>query len=488
MRAEDYLRWLRQTRHDEGRWDAVAAGSPPAILFWYRSSPRGLLPQMRSLSTVQSLVTVNDPPIDETDMRLVVLDGRGRLQEFRSVPPQRDTSTDKPSEPAWARAFDAAGLDMRAFASVPPEWTPRDYADTRAAWEGPLPRQQSMRIRVEGSAYRGKLVSFAVIGPWTRPALMQPRQRAAIDRLVGTAATVLVCIVLGVAVLLARRNLRSARADRRGAARLAAAMGAIGFLSWLFGAHHLWAVEAEFDSLFRAAGQFALVSAIMWAMYLALEPYVRRLWPDSLLGWSRLLAGHIRDPRVGRDVLIGAVFGVLVILIGVARDGLIPWLGYPAPSPTFGADVHVLTGPGALTSTWMLSLFGAVQGALLMVLVVVLLRLTLRRTWLSAPVTVLVMSLRFLENAGTTTTSLVLLFVVASGAVLTWVVFRSGLLAFAVALLVEIMATNVPMRQNMFHWSAAAGNWTLAALVALACFGFYASRAGQPLFGTILKE
>jgi hypothetical protein len=38
------------------------------------------------------------------------------------------------------------------------------------------------------------------------------------------------------------------------------------------------------------------------------------------------------------------------------------------------------------------------------------------------------------------------------------------------------------------HWSATAGNWTIGVLIALTLFGFYASRAGQPLFGTILKE
>ena len=31
-------------------------------------------------------------------------------------------------------------------------------------------------------------------------------------------------------------------------------------------------------------------------------------------------------------------------------------------------------------------------------------------------------------------------------------------------------------------------NWTLAILVSLALFGFYASRAGQPLFGSILGD
>jgi hypothetical protein len=67
-------------------------------------------------------------------------------------------------------------------------------------------------------------------------------------------------------------------------------------------------------------------------------------------------------------------------------------------------------------------------------------------------------------------------------------VFRSGLLAFATAWFVWSVLNNVPMVQDWSHWSAAAGNWTLAALTALALFGFYAARAGQPLLGAILKE
>ena len=35
-----------------------------------------------------------------------------------------------------------------------------------------------------------------------------------------------------------------------------------------------------------------------WLYYLALEPYVRRLWPQALISWSRVLAGRVRDPLV----------------------------------------------------------------------------------------------------------------------------------------------------------------------------------------------
>jgi hypothetical protein len=44
------------------------------------------------------------------------------------------------------------------------------------------------------------------------------------------------------------------------------------------------------------------------------------------------------------------------------------------------------------------------------------------------------------------------------------------------------------MVSDLSHWSAAAGNWTIVAIAGLACAAFYASRAGQPLLGALLKE
>jgi hypothetical protein len=85
-------------------------------------------------------------------------------------------------------------------------------------------------------------------------------------------------------------------------------------------------------------------------------------------------------------------------------------------------------------------------------------------------------------------TNLIFLFPIVTGILLTLLVFRAGLLAFAVAWYVWTVASNFPMVQDWSHWSAAAGNWTLAALIALTLFGFYAARAGQPLLGAILKD
>src|SRR5262249_45008564 len=56
-------------------------------------------------------------------------------------------------------------------------------------------------------------------------------------------------------------------------------------------------------------------AALLWLAYFALEPYARRLWPEALISWSRLLAGQFRDPMVGRDLLVGCVGGALGFLL-----------------------------------------------------------------------------------------------------------------------------------------------------------------------------
>ena len=84
-------------------------------------------------------------------------------------------------------------------------------------------------------------------------------------------------------------------------------------------------------------------------------------------------------------------------------------------------------------------------------------------------------------------TRLVGLFPLASGALLTFVVVRFGLLAYAVAWFFAGVLTRVPLRLDLSHWAAVPSAWTLTLLLALTLFGFYASRAGQPLFGQVLK-
>ena len=53
-----------------------------------------------------------------------------------------------------------------------------------------------------------------------------------------------------------------------------------------------------------------LFAAILWLLYLAIEPYIRRHLPNTLVTWARVLSGKFRDPLVASDLLLGTVFGI----------------------------------------------------------------------------------------------------------------------------------------------------------------------------------
>jgi hypothetical protein len=205
-------------------------------------------------------VWTDDPPLDVSGMTLVKLNPLGRLTQFVAVPPQVEKPAGAASPPDWAPLFSAAGLDPSKWPPAQPTWTPPVDSDARAAWTGSLAERPNIPMRIEAAAYRGKPVYFELIGPWTRPGRMQPYQPTC-RRTGGSGDFHLFCCFRcwWAGVMLARRNLRLGRGDRRGASRLAAFVFAAWAVAWLFGAHHV----PNFDELglfmeFLAWGLFFL--------------------------------------------------------------------------------------------------------------------------------------------------------------------------------------------------------------------------------------
>jgi serine/threonine-protein kinase len=474
----DFPRWLAEQPAID-RWAPSRVRVGPALVFWYRTSPRDLDP----LSLLPS-VSPTDPPLTLTGMSLVILDTRGRLQQFNYVPPQRDTGRGETRPPDWTAAFRAADLPQASFTGVEPEWTPRTFADTRSAWEGPSPDDPEVRLRVEAAAYRGRIVSFEVLGPWARPSQMQPLTKSLGARLLSTFSVVAGLLVLLAAILLARRNLRANRADRRSAARLALIYLVVDIAAWTFGGHPLSTVAGEINTLYAIVASAAFRAAMLWVIYLALEPYGRRFWPDGLLGWTRLFSGHLRDPRIGREILIGCALGGILMLVDLTR-ALAPYLaGRPPGIPVLGQHVEPLAGAARLFITWDQEFYNSVQSALVIVMVVIVLRLIVRRTWIAVAISLVAVSGMAGANLpqGGVAWMDTLMQVSAIGLILL-AIFRFGLLVTAVMLIVDNIPTAVPVLTA--SWASTPGSLSIALVLALACFGFYASRAGQPLFGDI---
>jgi serine/threonine-protein kinase len=115
-----------------------------------------------------------------------------------------------------------------------------------------------------------------------------------------------------------------------GAYRLATVMFILEMLLWFCRTHLVPGVE-RVGSLVLAASTSLFVSALTRVLYLALEPWVRRRWPQTIISWSRLLSGQFRDPLVGRDILFSTMLGnsalALLSVIALAAWGFYHSLG-----------------------------------------------------------------------------------------------------------------------------------------------------------------
>ena len=229
-------------------------------------------------------------------------------------------------------------------------------------------------------------------------------------------------------------------------------------------------------------------AATLWVLYLALEPYARRFWPDGLLGWTRLLSGRVVDPRVGRDVLIGALVGAAIVMVELAHAVVPPMLGVKAELPPFGQAIYALDGTAMTLVQWVEAVYGSLQTALFVALVFVVFRLLLRRGWLAVTAGVVLITLVSNNGAAVGGGWILVVFQLTITALMTVSVFRFGLLATSVALIVDNLVTAVPLSLHPSAWWATGSNLTLTAMVALAAYGFYAARAGRPLFGALAPK
>lgn len=481
--APDPIAWIERTSAAPDRWRVLSTGVPPALTFWYRSSPRDLIPLR-----VTTGVTPGDPPETISGMWSVIVDAHGRLLEFHAVPPQVDDSSGPPPALDWQPLFSAAGLSVDAFRQTEPQWTPRTFADTRAAWEGTYPGRSDLPLRVEAAAYRGKPVSFYLVAPWTRPSQMTPAARTRREAILGSFGIVTGSLMLLAAVLLARHNLRANRADRKAAARLGVLMVVLSVFMWLVENHHTVEITAEFSEFFTMLGAAAFSGGTLWVLYLALEPYARRLWPDGLLGWTRLLSGRVRDSRVGREILYGVAFGAAISLIELGRYLVPPMFGLPMPTPAMGPSTLALMGPSHIVGQIGNIVYGPLQTSLFIALLFIGLRFLLRSSIGAAAASAVLLTVvgdqgRALANGLTMSTA----FDFAVFAVLVFAIVRWGLLITTVALVVNNLITTVPFPSHLSSWAGATATWTLVLLAALTVFGFSAARAGKPLFGGLME-
>jgi serine/threonine-protein kinase len=477
----DYLRYVEQNDTSGNRLSQVTKGQPAAITFWYRESPRHLAPvNFGGGGLVQDI----DPPQDVSGMVNVSLDPSGRLLAFTAVPPQLDESRDTPPLPDWAALFAAAGLDPKSFTATEPTWTPLLFCDARAAWTGTYLDRPEIPLRIEAAAYRGKPVFFTCVGPWTRPERMQEFQQTAGNRIsLAIALSLFLGLLLG-AVLLARYNFRQGRGDRRGAFRLALFVFAANMFSWLIGSSHALDVSEVATFFLLAVSHSLTFAGIFWLLYLALEPYVRRRWPDTIISWSRVLSGSLRDPLVGRDLFAGVLFGIGISLLFQFQGLVRIWRGWAS----FGGNLDSMVGVRYLIAIGFLdNLIFGIFFSLLLFFLLFLLRALTRRQWLAAGIFVLIFVV--LDSLTPNDPLIAASFSCLSQALTVIVLLRFGLVTLAISAFVSDLLRTVPITTDFSTWYAGSALAVLIAVLAIAGYAFHTSLGGQKVFaGTLLEE
>jgi hypothetical protein len=470
-----YDAYAEMQRNPAAYRDHLAKGQPPLIYFWYRQSPQPLVASGPAVSP-------GDPAPIISGMIGLNLDTQGRLLHFDAVPPQVEESVSTPATPFtggdWKALFTAAGLDMSRFTSAEPQWISLAPFDARAAWTGSYVSAPEIPMRVEAASWRGKPVFFRVIGPWSKPERMQ--QSA------GFPATELVFLlaVLVLSAVLAWRNFRAHRGDIRGANRTASFVFAGAWLGFLLNAHHV-ATADEVRVLLSGTGNAMILTAITWALYLALEPYVRRRWPQSMVSWSRVLSGGFRDPMVGAHLLFGVASGIGLAFIHSGTWLAMEHFGRMSIQlfgGTYSSSANLLfLDTRGLTGGLLIGLITRLAAGMLLTFILMLLRVLLRRQWVAAAALIVLWASLGVGAAHT--------WIGAVPSILFAALFAATLLRFG-GLLPTIVCFFVGNELTNFlvadfsAWYAGTTVFLLLVILALTIYAFQTAVAGRPLFKT----
>jgi serine/threonine-protein kinase len=255
-------------------------------------------------------------------------------------------------------------------------------------------------------------------------------------------------------------------------------------LVWVFVEHHNGLPVREFDLFFLHLATAILTSGFLWVLYVALEPFIRRRWPGWIISWSRLLAGDLRDPLVGRDILFGAAIGAAMMLAMIVAH----------IAPRFvGQSAALFFNPGNMVlGNWFFArfaghvsagLFQAFISVFLLLLFVVVLRrerFAMLTLWLLYTVLLSLVS---------EATWMMIPFTALWAFLVVFTLVRFGLLAVVSVVFFSHLLVFYPITTELTAWYATDFTIALVICVLLAAYGFYISLGEQKLLsGKLLEE
>ena len=254
------------------------------------------------------------------------------------------------------------------------------------------------------------------------------------------------------------------------------------FVAWVLGARHWLEPLTELGHFLEDFAASQLLNAgIMWLIYLALEPYVRRYSPEILMSWSRC---SVAASAIRASAATSWSASPPGSLVGLARCALLllPPLFGAAPPPLRGVSLDFLLSTRHALSALLRMPPTALFNGMLITLSFALARMLVKRTWPAALISGILLAFVLVTDAGTEQIGLNLLFAAVVSLVYVLVLVHYGMFAQMMAFLTNFILTQGGLTADFSKLYAPTSTWLLVLVVSLAAFGFLclASR-GAPL-------
>jgi hypothetical protein len=426
-----------------------------------------------------------------------VLGSGGRLVELEVVPQPFESESEADSDTVdWSLVLEQAGLDAAELEPTAPARAVPAFCDEVVAFRVERTEEDGGDYVFQAGAHRGRVVHATTVWDWDEDGVLEGKRKGHLRFGSEGFFDWFFASTTVLSALLAWYNVRRGRGDRRGAI----AYGAVVFVAYfLFDAANARIAESGIGTflgwvLFRNPFGHAAMHAVQTTLaYLAIEPYVRRVWPRALIGWARLARGRWRDPAVARETLIGVTALLLAATLFELAQSLArtlmgrPMIAlYPAPGllgDSAGMAAEILHGV-ALAMFWMMVLY----------FVLLAIRLLLRRDWATIVLVValpaLVLTLMATRGQGGFGLEIAVLLIGAAvvATTITVVMMRIGLIAAIVCWFVMLLLVDTPLTLEMSEFYAPQSVLGMLLILAIAAYGVRYSIAGQSVFRDVLGD
>ena len=449
---------------------------PPRFRYWRRWTKGDFIPahfHAPEYFAINGLTTMSN------GTATIALDSTGRLLGLLV----ESSSIDDESRPAidvdWSIVFRLANLAESDAVKIPLIKTPPVYCDEVVSWRIEGSGETDDPITIQMGANGSRPNYFEILG---LDEAMVPKNIDGITTM--TFPWYVVFTIQLIMYILAWRNLRASRGDRRNAFRCALIIGGLYALMEFLSTTPDQIIYWTWEGFGRGAGHVLIHFVRMWVVYMAIEPYVRRVWPRMLVGLVRLLSGRLHDPAIGREVLIGVVTGCgLVTILTLTTSAAWIFQEHSIGQLSFFAELWNRLSPIIFSSTTAHRIAWSVAESANIAALLIAIRLLTRHTPTAFVVSVVVLggsALMWYMNWHEGSIWLALTYATCLGMAMATLYTKVGILSGIVTVFV--------VRQFGLY-TTDFGSWytpycmaELGILLALAAYGFWVAIAGQPLF------